>query len=285
MAASRTGGGDANGAGPNYRVRALQRGLVLLACFGPAARELSLTELAGRSGLDKVTALRLLESLVHERFLRRDEQRGLYSVGPRVLTVAAAYQGPLALVDAAEEPLNELAQTTGQTAELGILDQGEVLLVGVAYPKRALRRNAVVGERFAFHSASLGKAILAHVDEGEIRRLIQEQGLAPVTPRTVTDARALVEELRQTRERGYALDDEETAEGMRCVGAAVLDHAGQPIAAVSIAGPSGEFAGEQLGRYVGLVRATADLIAARVDHRMATPAAAAESASGVNRAS
>jgi IclR family acetate operon transcriptional repressor len=264
-----------DGAGPNYRVRALLRGLSLLACFGPSVRELSLSELAERSGLDKVTSLRLLDGLVHERFLRRDEQRGVYSVGTRVLTVAAAYQGPMALVDAAEEPLNELAQATGQTAELGVLEQGDVLVVGVAYPNRALRRNAVVGERFPFHSASLGKAIASLMDEGVVRGLLDQYGLAPVTPRTVTELGHFMAELRVTRQRGYALDDEETAEGMRCVGAAIRDQSGQPIGAVSIAGPAGEFSGEQLSRFVRMVRATADQIAGRLGHPLRPMAAAA----------
>src|SRR5262245_23108176 len=261
-------------AGPNYRVRALLRGLSLLACFGPSVRELSLTELAERSGLDKVTALRLLDGLVHERFLRRDEQRGLYSVGTRVLTVAAAYQGPLAVVEAAEEPLNELAQATGQTAELGVLGQGDVLVVGVAYPNRALRRNAVVGERFPFHSASLGKAIASLMDEGVVGGLLDRYGLAPVTPHTVTERGRFMADLRATRERGYALDEEETAEGMRCVGAAIRDPSGQPIGAVSVAGPAGEFSGEQLGRFARMVRDTADQIASRMGHPLRPMAAA-----------
>jgi DNA-binding IclR family transcriptional regulator len=262
-----------NGFEPNYRVRALLRGLSLLACFGPTTHELTLTELAERTSLDKVTAMRLLDCLVHERFLRRDEQRGVYSVGTRALTVAAGYHGPMALVEVAEAFIRDLARASGQTAELGILDQTEVLVVAVAHPDRALRRNAIVGERFPFHSASLGKAIVALLDPAESHRFVEQSPLVAVTSRTIVEPAALLAELRETQARGYALDDGETAEGVRCIGAPIRDHSGLPIAAVSIAGAAGEFEGEQLEHYARLVQTTAAAISARLDYQSLSLAA------------
>jgi DNA-binding IclR family transcriptional regulator len=258
---------EAGGGGPTYRVRALLRGLSLLACFGPNTTELSLTALSERAGLDKVTAMRLLDCLVHERFLKRDEARGLYAVGTRILEVAAGYQGPSALVELADGPLHELARSSNQTASIGILDHGELLQIAVAYPNRALRRHTSVGERFPFHCTSLGKAILADRDRSEVDALARGQELRPLTARTIADAAAFLAELGRTRERGYAVDDEETAEGVRCLAAPIRDHSGATIAAINVSGPAGELADDQIHHYAALVRAAATIVSRRLGYR------------------
>jgi len=254
-------------AGPNYRVRALLRGLALLSCFGPTTRELSLSELAERAELDKGTALRLLDGLVHERFLRRDDARGKYCVGSRVLEIAAGYAGPMALLDIADASLRELALASNQTAALAVMEDGELLQIAVQYPNRALRRHTTVGERFPFHCTSMGKAIAALYSPEEVDALVSARGLPQVTEHTILDRDALVADLELTRARGYAFDAQEFALGLCCVGVAVRDHSGTPVASISIAGPAGEFGGEQLDRYVALVRDTGATISDRLRFR------------------
>lgn len=269
--------GEVDESGPNYRVRALLRGLALLSCFGPTTHELTLSELAERAGLDKVTALRLLDCLVYERFLYRDPQRGSYRVGARVLEVGAGYRAPLALVEVADGPLHELARASNQTAALGIMDQGDLLQVAVAIPERALRRHTIVGERFPFHCTSLGKALVASLDEAAIDALIAEKGLPALTGRTLVDRDALLADLRATRARGFAFDDEEYAEGVRCMAAVIRDFAARPVAAINISGPAAEFAGEHFQHYGDLVQTTAARISRRLGYQ---PAAVAASGAG-----
>ena len=256
--------GEASSQGGRYRTRALLRGLSLLACFNPEAPELSLAECAQRANLDKATALRLLTCLVEAGFLIREAERGLYRVGTAVLPIASAFQEGQALVAIAGGLLRELAARTGQTATLAIRDGAWAVNVFVASSDRPLRRFAYVGERFPLHSTSVGKAIAAHLLPSVLHSLLGEGELARFTSHTITTASALAEELDRIRRSGYALDDEEAIEGVRCVGAAVRDYSGNPVAAISVAGATGEFTGEALEHWIHTVITTASEISARL---------------------
>ncbi len=236
-----TSGGAERG---QYRTRALLRGLGLLACFAPDTPELALAELAQRTDLGKATAFRLLTSLVDTGFLRRDPERNTYQVGPAVLPVASSFQQSTALAALADPHLRWLAEHTGQTATLAQLDDGATVNIGLAYPDRPLRRMTYIGERLPLHSTSTGKAIAAAMRDEEIAGILEIKGMPAHSENTITEWAAFQAELEKIRAAGYAIDDEEAIAGLRCVGAVIRDYTGRPVAAVSVAGPSGEFGEE-----------------------------------------
>ena len=235
--------------GGQYRTRALLRGLALLACFAPGSPDLTLAELAERTGLGKPTALRLLTSLVETGFLRRDADRSTSQVGPAVLPVASSFQQSTALAAVADPHLRDLAEMTGQTATLAQIDDGTTVNLGLAYPDRPLRRITYVGERLSLHSTSTGKAVAAAMRDEEVSAILEIKGMVADTPKTITNWEDFQLELEKVRAVGYAIDDEEAISGVRCVGAVIRDYTGRPVAAVSVAGPSGEFDAETVVRF------------------------------------
>jgi DNA-binding IclR family transcriptional regulator len=247
-----------------YHTRALMRGLELLSCFQPTSPELSLTDCVERTGLDKATAFRLLSCLAEAGFLHRDPERGLYRVGPALLPIASAFHEGDALSAIADGHVRRLAAETGQTATLSVRDGATTVIILVAYSDRPLRRLSYPGERFAIHAASVGKAIAAHMHPSELQPLIGQGELPRFTARTLDSADAVYAELDKVRAQGYALDDEEAIDGVRCVGAVVRDYRARPIAAVSVAGAAGEFVGEALERYAGAVMQAAAAISAHL---------------------
>ena len=251
---------DAPPAAGHYRTRALLRGLSLLSCFTPTSPERSLAELAADTGLDKATALRLLTCLVEAGFLRRNLERGTYQVGPAVLELASAFHAASALGTLAEPQLRHLAQATGQTATLAILDGDESVTVALAFSDRPLRRQTHVGDRYQLHCSSVGKAIAAYLGESELEAMFGERGFARMTSKTIVTWPEFQAELQRVRETGYALDDEEAIEGVSCVGAVIRDYARRPVAAVSIAGPAGEFVGEAVESCIAEVKQAASTI-------------------------
>ena len=247
------------GAGPNYQVRALQRGLAVLGCFSVARPALTMAQVSGALGLPKPTALRLLECLVGERWLTLDTATGMYQLSPRPLEVAAVYLATSSLEQAAQPVLRKLCDQTQQTANLGVLDHDEVLHVAVVEPERPLHYHTRVGARELAHCTGLGKVLLAGLPDAELRRILR-RGLPRKTAATLTDETALLAELELVRQRAYAEDREEAERGLRCFAAPVRDGSGQTVAAISISGAAADFVGDaQPGLLEAVLTAAAGL--------------------------
>lgn len=211
-------------------VQSLDRALSLLDLVSFSDRELSLGEIAARSGLAKSTAHRLLRTLELRGFVARNPTNGGYR--PGLKNFRGFHGGPLV-----HRALSDLAERSGETANLGALVGFMVLYVDRADSPQALRWQLGVGERVPAHCSGLGKAILANVSADALERLLPAR-LESLTQNTITDRRAFLEDLRVTRRRGYALDDEEFMEGVRCVAMPIMGPGNEAVAAVSISGPA-----------------------------------------------
>jgi DNA-binding IclR family transcriptional regulator len=245
-----------------YRIQVLERAFGILDLLAAEA-DLDLSEVAAGVGLHKSTAHRLLMVLEGERFVERSVASGKYRLGSRLIELGLAAVSRLDLYERARPYLRELVDQTGETAHLAVLRGGEVVSLINVESRRTVRTPSTVGTRSPAHCTSLGKALLAHAAPLEVEELIRQQGLKPYTRNTITSASRLRKELRLIRERGYAVDDEEREEGLRCIGAPVWDHSGTVVAAVSIAGPSFRIRKERIPALaVPVISAAAGLSAA-----------------------
>jgi DNA-binding IclR family transcriptional regulator len=211
-------------------VQSLDRALSLLDLVSFSDHELSLGEIAARSGLAKSTAHRLLRTLELRGFVARNPTSGSYR--PGLKNFRGFHGGPLV-----HRALSDLAERSGETANLGALVGSTVLYVDRADSPQALRWQLGVGERVPAHCSGLGKAILANVQRDAVERVLPEH-LEALTPHTITDRPAFLAHLAEVRRRGYALDDEEFMEGVRCVAVPIMGPGGEAVAAVSISGPA-----------------------------------------------
>jgi DNA-binding IclR family transcriptional regulator len=195
--------------------QAVHRTLALLQCFGDSPQELSASDLARRTELPLSTTHRLLRAMTTTGFLEQDPDTARYGLGPTMAELGRAAYHRRGL-HRAEPELAALAQRTGVTADLAVrVGAHAVILVGGSLSNdngRALRR--------PLHSTALGKVLLAWSDEAD-----REVGapLTPQTERTITDPDALRAELLRVRAAGYALNDGESASGVRTVAVPVLD--------------------------------------------------------------
>ncbi len=230
----------------NEGTASLDKALDVLDAVGSAAAGLSQAELGQRLGLPRTTLYRLLGTLVARGLLRRDPLRRVYCLGSRCFEYARATYAMPDLVAAASAELRGLRDMTGETAYLAALDGLEVISLDRCDGAHAQRSHSAVGQRKPLHCTSQGKAILAVLPAERRDALVRDMTLTAVTPRSITDRRRLLAELRLTVQRGWSIDDEEMVVGVRCCGAPILDAQGDVRGAVSVAGPAFRLTMERL---------------------------------------
>ncbi|MFE2914750.1 IclR family transcriptional regulator [Kitasatospora indigofera] len=236
---------------PPTGAQAVQRALGLLHCFHDNGPDLSASDLARRTGLSVSTAHRLARTLVGAGFLDQDEQTARYRLGPAVAELGqlSFHQRGLHL---AGPELDLLARRTGATADLAIRSGPHaVILVGAS-----VRPDTGLGLRRPLHSTALGKVLLAWPRPGEADAGLPGP-LEPFTDRTITEPELLLRELELVRESGHALNDGESAAGVRTVAVPVLDRSGHARFALAVRSTPERLTDERLPWFLGHARTCA----------------------------
>jgi IclR family transcriptional regulator, acetate operon repressor len=218
-------------------VRAVTRALDLLIELGTWDRPATLTELARRVDLHPTTALRLLDSLRSRGFVHQSANRA-YVLGAQNFELGSAYLRNVSVWSQANQLADQLAATTGETASVGVLDAGQILYIAIARGQQDMGIASAPGTRHPAYCTSLGKAILADLPGERVLEILRKDPPVRLTPSTLTNVAALQRDLALTRRRGFSVDNEERTPGVVCIGAAVRDHKGDPVGALSISGPA-----------------------------------------------
>jgi DNA-binding IclR family transcriptional regulator len=199
--------------------------------------ELGVSELGRRLGVHKATASRLVSTLAERGLVERDASSEKYRLGFGLIRLAGAAMAGLDLVRTAHPILEELAERTRETVNLGVLSGDAVVYVDQVTGTRSIVAVSWVGRRTPSHCTSNGKVLLAYLDDAELDRQLSRP-LERATERSVIDPEVLREQLRQVVSRGYAQTLEELEEGLNAVAAPVRQADGKVIAALSVSGPA-----------------------------------------------
>lgn len=197
----------------------------------------TLADVARATGLSEPTVLRYLAALRKHRVIAKDAHAGTYRLGARLREWGDSAPWELDPRVVAAGPLRRLADELGETVELAAVEADQVTVIAAAQSGHAIGKVARLGEREPWHSTSVGKAILSHAEESFCERILGSSALEAFTDRTQTDASAIRADIARVAERGYAVDDEESESGLRCIGVAVRDGDGRYTMAVSASGP------------------------------------------------
>jgi DNA-binding IclR family transcriptional regulator len=221
-----------------YKVQVLDRALAALAVLAKSSSDSSLADLCAALKLHKSTVHRLMMVLEQHRLVVKNPQTGRYRLGLRLYELGSRAIDGLDLRGRARPYLDRLQAEFGETVFLCILDEGQVFYVEKVESQQSVRTACTVGSRAPAYCTAVGKAMLSELPDAEVSKVVGRWGLKPVTANTITTASALKAELKAVRARGYAIDDEEKEEGLRCVSAAVRGHSGKLFAAMSVSGPA-----------------------------------------------
>lgn len=253
-------GGPGEGAGAKTLVKALR----ILDAVATNPEGLSLSDLSRLCRLPKPTAHRVLGVLVEAAMLRLDPDGG-YRLGPECLVLGTAFLDGLDLRDRAREVMRDLSSRTGETCHLGILDGFRIVYIEKIESSQAIRMASRIGRTNPVHSTAIGKAIAAFLPEDRIEAIVAA-GLEQRTARTITDADRFRSELATIRRRGYAIDDVENEDGIRCVAAPVFDHERSVVAGISISGPEYRLSLGHVVQMADDVRAAAAELSRRIGY-------------------
>ncbi len=235
-------------------VQSVDRALTLLEILARSTGGMALSELAASARLNVSTCHHLLATLVKWGYVAKAPGRR-YALGARGLHLGQAFLKQVDLPRRAQPLVERISADTGETVHLAVLQGDSIITLLRREGRHAVRVDTgALGASDAPHATATGKAMLAWLPEHEIRRILAIKRMEAFTPNTITDADRLIEELRLVRRNGHALDQEEFQPGVLCIGAAIRDHLGTVVGAISASTPT--------------LRATADHVALMRDSVM-----------------
>jgi DNA-binding IclR family transcriptional regulator len=226
---------------------------------------LQLREIAEQTGINKSTAYRFLAHLESEGYLFRDDT-GAYVVGPKLARLGAGVSYHAMLRKVSRPVLASLLKATRETVNLGVMDGHDVLYLDVLESSHTFRMVSQPGLHRPLNCTALGKAMLAFLAEEQREEILPTLTFAPLTPRTISNLPRLRRELIRTAQQGFAIDDQETDLGARCVAAPILDESGKVAGAISVSGPVTRISKEKVQVYALAVKRGARMISERLDH-------------------
>jgi len=251
---------------PAYPIASVDNALRLLMLFREQAR-VRLSDASEHLGVAHSTAHRLLAMLAYHGFVRQEQDSRAYVAGPALVEIGLAAVRQLDIRLLARPVLEDLAATFAETAHLTILEGATVRYLDAVESSRALRVSARTGTALPANCTASGKAMLAALPDSEVPALFDRPGsvgpgkLPSLTKRSVTSLTRLRAELRRVRERGYALNTEESEEGVASVAVAVLGHRDAPIAALAVSAPVTRLDAKMADQIAARLRVDADRLA------------------------
>ncbi|HEY0212486.1 MAG TPA: IclR family transcriptional regulator [Paenirhodobacter sp.] len=215
-------------------VQAVDRALHLLETLATHPDGARLSDIARTVDLAPSTAHRLLTTLEHRGFAQFDTVKTRWHIGRKAFVVGVAYTRWQSFIAAAMPFLRRLRDASRETANLGVLDDGEVITVAQVESREIIRAISPPGGRAPVMNSGMGKAIVATWPDSAIHDLLSRHPLHPMTHHSLRTAQAVQDDIAQIRTRGYAFDNEEFTIGMRCVAAVVWSPVGDPVGALSV---------------------------------------------------
>ncbi len=245
----------------------LQRAFDILDLFSASYPELGITEIAQRLELHKSTASGLIYSLEEGGYLDQNPENRKYRLGLKFLERTTVLLGQLEIRDVARPFLLNLRNWSQESINLAIHDENEVVYVERYLSEQGLSYRNVVGKRAFVHTTALGKAILSELPLEEAEQILKSYKFESKTEYTFTTIEDVLKDLIITKERGFAIDNQENGLGGRCVASSIFNHLGQPIAAVSISVPLPRIPEEKIPYYGNKVNEVANEISLQLGYR------------------
>ena len=247
-------------------IQSVERALHILDLFNEQSTELKITEISQLMGLSKSTLHSILKTLQLHGYIDQNPENGKYRLGMKLVERGHFVVGSMDIRQKAKSWLTELSLKTGQTTHLGVLDGNEGVYIEKIEGKQAAIAYSRIGRRLPVHATAIGKVLIAWLGDAELAAVLQNYEYSIYTPATLSTREALLDVLAQTRELGYAIDDEENEQGVRCVSVPVWNHELRVIAALSLSTLKSRVDDNELAGYLKLLEEAGQHLSAEVGY-------------------
>ncbi len=221
----------------NYVVQSVTHAIDVLEAFKGDKDELGVTELSSGLGLPKNNVFRLLATLELRGYIEQNKSTGNYRLGIKTFELGQIFRRRMGLIKQSHTVLEQLEAKCNESTYLGIIQDGMVVYVDMVETTHSVRIVPKLGKRAPAYCTAIGKTQMAYESQDEVERILGKVGLVAFTKNTIIDKKPLLEHLRQVAVQGYALDNEELEEEVKCVAVPIRDYTGQVVAGISVSGP------------------------------------------------
>ena len=218
-------------------VQSIERALTVLEIVAEYNAGLGITEISNRIDLHKSTIHRLLSTLIHKGYIIQDPVTLKYRTTLKLYELGCKRVENTDILTASRPYTKKLMEFTNEVVHLVVRDGNEIVYIDKVEAENTITMLSTIGRRIPLYCTSVGKAILSQLDMEEVVKIWRTSNIIRKTPNTIINLEDMVEELTKVRNLGYAVDEEENEEGIRCIGAAILNKDGDVEGAISISGP------------------------------------------------
>lgn len=246
-------------------VQSVDRALTILEEVASSEVEVGVTELANKLDLHKSTVHRMLNTLMHKGYIEQNPETEGYKVGLKVFELGSKMFNELEIRDQSLY-LKELMQETNETVHLVVRDGDQGVYIDKVDTKQTLRMYSKIGRRVPLYCSAVGKVLLSNLSQDKLEKLYKGVEFKRYTKNTITNWDDFLKELKKVRQNGYAVDNEEHEEEIRCIAAPIKNYKGQIIAAISISGPVFRITDKKVNEFAFKVKNKALMISKRLGY-------------------
>jgi len=248
-------------------IQSVDRALQILDLFDDQNREIKITDISIRTGLNKSTLHALLKTMQARGYIDQNEDNGRYRLGMKLVERGNFVISSIDIRKICNSYLVSLSEQTGQTVHLGFLDGKHGVYIDKVEGQAAVITYSRIGRQLPLHCTAIGKVLVAFQDRETRERILTGYSYEAATPRSIGSEAAFVKEVTSVREQGYAIDDQEHVKGVRCTAVPIFDHKGKIAAAISLSTLTPIVNNRDFERYIGLLNSVSSEISALIGHR------------------
>lgn len=246
-------------------MQSVDRAIQILKLFSEDRKEMKLTEIANELDLNKSTVYGILSTLKYHGLIDQDEKTQKYRLGLYLMRLGNLVANSIDVINIAHPIIEEVSHRLNETVHLSKLDRLEIVYLDKVESNQSIRISTAIGTRKPAYCTGMGKVLLAFSDLNEVEKSLPDK-LQAFTPNTVIDKKVLLEELRDIKKIGYAIDREESEIGLMCIAAPIFDYNGEVKYALSVSGPTPRITGERLEKIINIAKDAARKISYKLGY-------------------
>jgi DNA-binding IclR family transcriptional regulator len=247
------------------RVQSIDRAVAILDCFSEEKKELRLSEISERLGLNKSTVHGIISTLKYHGFISQDEETQKYKLGIRFVEFGDLVINSMNIRNAAVPVIDAVCERIEETVHIAMLDGLDVVWIEKRECTKSIKTSTKIGARLPAYTTADGKIIICYQNKDKIKNYLPKR-IPQYTKNTITNKGEFIKKLEEMKKNGYAIDNEEYVEGLKCVAAPIFDHNGKVRFSLSTTGPAFRMDEERIKELIVIIKEAANEISHRIGY-------------------